>query len=123
MNKLKITVVAICVVILCIISFALFRFVQGMLFTAAHELQQAGEAPIAQPTEEAWVAPTMSLDALDVEAGISNVNAEMPDDARATEPPLDDDDDDVQSIPVEETADELADTQPDEADLGQSPEE
>ena len=110
LNKAKIIMIAITTVILIAVAVLVVRFVQGAIFSATQELQKMGEAPIENvQDDEVWTPGEVpSEDDYDVEDGLGTVVSDSEDDENPDD--YDEDDDDVQSVPVEETADELADT-------------
>ena len=109
LNKAKIIMIAIATVMLIAVAVLVVRFIQTTIFSATQELQKLGEAPIEEvQDDEVWTpGDVASEDDFDVNDGLGSVVSDSEDDEN---PDIFDEDDDVQSVPVEETADELADT-------------
>ncbi len=115
MNKLKIVTACVSVLLLIVVGVVLVKFVQGLLFDATASLAKMGETP--EPVvEEVWVAPTAGPNAMsDLEAGIDTVVSEDPQSAgNSGYLP---DDDDIEEMPVQQTADELTDTDIDDSNV------
>lgn len=107
-SKTKAIVMVVCIVVLIGASIFVVRFIQNLMVSATKQLQTMGEMPIVEKVEEEqWAAPTM--DPYDIEAGIDNVAAEY-----YEENPIvidtSSENEDLQSVAVVDTVDELADT-------------
>lgn len=110
MNKMKTIIMGITLLLLIVVIVFVARFVMSTVFRATEAIKQMGEAPLpTEQVEEKWVAPTMSADDTYILGqGIDNTMADgqFGEDHKSDQ----DADEDLQSVPVEETADELADT-------------
>lgn len=108
MKKQKAIVVAVCLVVVVIITIILVRVMQNAIFASTQYIQQLGEMPLEQEDEEVWVSPTISWSDVARENGDLDGQPEpetttAPKNADAAE-------EELVSVPVEETPEELAGT-------------
>ncbi len=109
MNKTRTLIMGITVLLLIVAILFVARFVMNTVFSATEALKQMGEAPIEViQQEERWVAPTAGpRSAFELEQGIENTAADGNFDVEREPDP--DNNEDLMSVPVEESVDELAD--------------
>ena len=109
LNKVKIIVALVCVAILILVAVWVVNLFRSLMFVATEGYESPNETAVQ--AEETWVAPTMPPQSLeDIDEGLSRVVSETQDNADTGEIS---EDDEVVSVPVDETPDELADTTPD----------
>lgn len=113
MDKMKVSIIAVTLLVLFVAGFFVVRFVSSALFAATEAIKTMGEAPLPTETiEEKWEAPEMSINVSEYEAGIDSVEQEYQPDNDQSHASTDDED--IQSVPIVQTADELAGTSPEE---------
>lgn len=115
LNKQRYIIMAACLLVLAVVLFFMGRWLQQMVFGATQGLQQMGETPITDdvnPDDGEWVAPSLPISGYDDE-GMNSVPP-VADEPVKEELPYDDDD---ESVPVDVTAKDLANTDISDADV------
>lgn len=108
LNKSRMVVAILCIIIVVMGAYYVVRMMGQLMSTATEGFSAPGETLIQTETE--WVAPTMPLQSLeDIDAGLTNVQSDTKDNLDTAQY---DSDDEMVSVPVDETVDQLADTTP-----------